>query len=73
MIDTPDVFWAVIISMYIGNLVLLILNLPLIPYIAKMLSIPRTLPDPVHPVLHADGQLHRPEQCTELLFLVAFG
>jgi putative tricarboxylic transport membrane protein len=62
MTDEPDVFWAVIISMFIGNLVLLILNLPLIPYIAKILTIPRTYLIPVHPVLHADGQLYRPEQ-----------
>ena len=41
MIDEPQIFWAVIMSMFIGNLVLLILNLPLIPYIAKVLSVPR--------------------------------
>ena len=41
MIDEPQIFWAVIISMYIGNIVLLVLNLPLIPYIAKILTIPR--------------------------------
>jgi putative tricarboxylic transport membrane protein len=34
----PEIFWAVIISMYLGNVVLLILNLPLIPYIAKILA-----------------------------------
>ena len=39
-IDQPDVFWAVIVSMWIGNIVLLILNLPLIPYIARILAIP---------------------------------
>lgn len=39
-IDQPDVFWAVIISMWLGNIVLLILNLPLIPYIARILAIP---------------------------------
>ena len=39
-IDQPDVFWSVIVSMWIGNIVLLILNLPLIPYIAKILAIP---------------------------------
>lgn len=39
-IDEPDVFWSVIVSMWIGNIVLLILNLPLIPYIAKILAIP---------------------------------
>jgi len=42
-IDNPDVFWSVIISMYFGNLVLLILNLPLIPYISKLLVIPRPI------------------------------
>ena len=41
--DNPAVFWSVIISMYIGNVILLILNLPLIPYIAKLLALPRQL------------------------------
>ena len=39
-IDQPDVFWSVILSMWIGNVILLILNLPLIPYIARVLAIP---------------------------------
>lgn len=39
----PDVFWGVIASMYVGNLFLLVLNLPLIPYIAKILDAPRPL------------------------------
>ena len=38
----PEIFWSVIMSMYIGMVVLLILNLPLIPYIARILAIPRT-------------------------------
>ncbi|MEE8271211.1 MAG: tripartite tricarboxylate transporter permease, partial [Alphaproteobacteria bacterium] len=42
-IDRPEVFWSVIISMYIGNVILLILNLPLIPYIARLLTIPSNL------------------------------
>ncbi|SFM00564.1 tripartite tricarboxylate transporter permease [Salibacterium qingdaonense] len=41
--DQPALFWGVIISMYIGNVFLLILNLPLIPYIAKILAIPRPM------------------------------
>jgi putative tricarboxylic transport membrane protein len=41
--QNPDVFWAVIISMYIGNIVLLILNLPLIPYIARLLALPKAI------------------------------
>ena len=42
-IDRPEVFWSVIISMYIGNVVLLVLNLPLIPYIARLLTLPSHL------------------------------
>ncbi|MDQ0158207.1 tripartite tricarboxylate transporter permease [Alkalibacillus salilacus] len=41
--DHPDVFWGVIASMYIGNIFLLVLNLPLIPYIARVLTTPRPL------------------------------
>ncbi len=42
-IDNPEVFWSVIVSMYIGNVILLILNLPLIPYIARILALPQTI------------------------------
>jgi putative tricarboxylic transport membrane protein len=38
-IDEPDIFWSVIVSMYIGNLFLLVLNLPFIPYIARLLTV----------------------------------
>jgi putative tricarboxylic transport membrane protein len=41
--ENPEVFWSVIVSMYIGNVILLILNLPLIPYIAKLLALPRQI------------------------------
>ncbi|WP_114785794.1 tripartite tricarboxylate transporter permease [Vibrio tetraodonis] len=42
-VDRPDIFWSVIISMYFGNFVLIVLNLPMIPYISKLLSVPRTV------------------------------
>jgi putative tricarboxylic transport membrane protein len=43
IVDEPQVFWSVIVSMYIGNLFLLALNLPLIPYLARLLLIPRSI------------------------------
>jgi len=73
MIDEPDVFWAVIISMYIGNLVLLILNLPLIPYIAKILTIPRTFLIPFILFFTLMGSYLGQNNSTELLILVGFG
>ena len=39
----PDLFWGVVASMYIGNVVLVILNLPLIPLWVKVLQIPANL------------------------------
>jgi len=46
-VEMPSLFWSVVISMYVGNVILLFLNLPLIPYIAKVLMIPRTLLAPL--------------------------
>lgn len=38
--EHPDVFWGIITSMYTGNVMLLILNLPLIPLWVKVLRVP---------------------------------
>jgi putative tricarboxylic transport membrane protein len=40
--NSPDLFWGVIASMYIGNIMLLILNLPLIPVWVSVLKVPYT-------------------------------
>ena len=37
----PAMFWGVIVSMYIGNLVLLALNLPLIPHLSRIIHLRR--------------------------------
>ncbi|MGI9369188.1 MAG: tripartite tricarboxylate transporter permease [Ruegeria sp.] len=73
MIDNPQVFWAVIISMYIGNIVLLILNLPLIPYIAKILAIPRNYLIPFILFFTLMGSYIGQNNATELLILVGMG
>jgi len=38
--DHPDIFWGVLSSMYVGNVMLLVLNLPLIPMWVQVLKIP---------------------------------
>ena len=73
MIDEPQIFWAVIMSMFIGNLVLLVLNLPLIPYIAKVLSIPRNFLIPFILFFTLMGAYIGQNNATELLILVGFG
>lgn len=38
--DHPELFWGLVASMYIGNVMLLILNLPLVPLFAQILRLP---------------------------------
>jgi len=38
--DHPDIFWGLVASMYIGNVMLLIFNLPLVPLFAQILRLP---------------------------------
>jgi len=39
-LDNPQFVWGLIASMYIGNVVLLVLNLPLVPLFAQILRTP---------------------------------
>ena len=73
MLDQPEIFWAVIISMYIGNVVLLILNLPLIPYIAKVLAVPRNFLIPFILLFTLLGAYLGQNNATELMILVGLG
>jgi putative tricarboxylic transport membrane protein len=38
--DNPQLFWGLVASMYVGNAMLLVLNLPLIPLFAQILKLP---------------------------------
>jgi putative tricarboxylic transport membrane protein len=41
MVQHPEIFWGVVASMYIGNVLLLIFNLPLVGVFASILRIPQ--------------------------------
>ena len=45
--ERPDVFWGVVASMYIGNVMLLILNLPLVGLWVQMLRTPYKILAPI--------------------------
>ncbi len=38
--DNPTLFWGLVASMYVGNVMLLVLNLPLVPLFAQILKLP---------------------------------
>ncbi|MBI3711208.1 MAG: tripartite tricarboxylate transporter permease [Proteobacteria bacterium] len=43
----PEVFWGLIASMYVGNVMLLLMNLPLIGLFVKILEVPRAYLSPL--------------------------
>jgi putative tricarboxylic transport membrane protein len=68
----PEIFWGLIASMYIGNVMLLFLNVPLIGILVKILEVPRAYLSPLILLLCVIGVYSAGEQ-TALLVAVAFG
>ena len=69
----PDMFWGLITSMYIGNVMLLILNLPLVGLFAKIAFVPSSIMNPIIAfvcILGAYGVNNNP---FDILFMVIFG
>lgn len=71
--DNPALFWGVIMSMYIGNIFLLVINLPLIPYFVKILAIPRPMLTSLVVVFSLVGVYGISFNTFDLLLLLIFG
>ncbi len=48
IVDEPALFWGLVVSMWIGNLLLVLLNLPLIGIWVRLLAVPVSGPVPGH-------------------------
>ncbi len=68
----PEIFWGLIASMYIGNIMLLLLNLPLIGLLVRILEVPRAYLSPLILLLCIIGVYSSGEQ-TAVLLAVLFG
>jgi putative tricarboxylic transport membrane protein len=73
MTEQPALFWGLIVSMWIGNLMLLVLNLPLIGLWVKMISIPYHLLYPAIIVFCAIGVFSLSNTEMDVYFMTAFG
>jgi len=71
--EHPDLFWGVIISMYVGNIMLLILNLPLIRMWVKVLEIPYGLLAPLILVFCLVGSLAESNKAGDAFVMLIFG
>jgi putative tricarboxylic transport membrane protein len=71
--DHPDIFWGVVSSMYIGNVMLLILNLPLIPIWVKILKIPYRILFPLIVLFCLIGAYSINNSVFDVIVMIIFG
>ncbi|RJP52966.1 MAG: tripartite tricarboxylate transporter permease, partial [Anaerolineaceae bacterium] len=69
----PDVFWGVIASMYIGNIMLLILNLPMIGLFVQLLKVPYSILSPLIIMFILVGAYALNNSVIDVLATILFG
>jgi putative tricarboxylic transport membrane protein len=69
----PDLFWGLITSMWIGNLMLLIINLPLIGIWVRLLTVPYRLLFPAIILFCCVGVVSINGSAAEVVILACFG
>ena len=73
MENAPDLFWGTIVSMYIGNGMLLVLNLPLIPIWVKVLKMPYHLLYPLILLFCLIGAYSLENTNADIIAMLVFG
>ena len=73
IVEHPDVFWGVIASMYIGNVVLLFFNLPLVGLWVQMLRVPYSIMAPVIVMICSIGVYSLKNDVDDVLMMFIFG
>ena len=73
MKEAPDVFWGTIVSMYIGNGMLLLLNLPLIPLWVMVLRVPYYLLYPLIILFCLVGSYSLANNVGDVIVMLVFG
>lgn len=68
-----DLFWTLVASMYIGNAILLILNLPLVGLFVKVLLIPRYILVPMVAMISYGAIYAASSSITDLMLMSGFG
>ena len=71
--ERPDVFWGVIASMYVGNVILLILNLPLVGLWVQLLKVPFGILGPVIAMFTTVGCYSLANETFSIYVFIGFG
>lgn len=73
MTKNPNLFWGMIASMWIGNLMLLVINLPMVGMWVKLLKVPYRLMFPAILMFCCIGIYSINSQSTDVMFIALFG
>jgi len=71
--EHPDLFWGVVVSMYLGNVMLLVLNLPMIPIWVQILRVPYPILFPLILLFCLIGSYSLNNSLFDVLIMVGFG
>ena len=71
--EQPHIFWGLIASMYIGNIILIILNLPLVGIFVNLLRVPFRILCPMIILISLAGTFSVNNSIFDLGILIAFG
>jgi len=71
--ENPEVFWGVITSMYIGNIILIILNVPLIKIFVKIIEIPYGIISPLIVLFCVIGAFSLNNNPVDVVLMMIFG
>ncbi len=71
--QSPDLVWGVIAALFVGNLVLLLLNIPMVGVFVKLLSIPPKYLMPIVTLIASVGIFSITGSAIDLYFMVGFG
>lgn len=71
--EHPNLFWGVMASMYVGNVMLLVLNLPLIGMWVRILKVPYPILFPIILLFCLIGSYSLNHSVTEVILMVLFG
>jgi putative tricarboxylic transport membrane protein len=71
--EKPQLFWAVVASMYIGNFILLLLNLPFVPLFANMLRVPKKVLLPLVMMFCVTGMYSVNNSVLDIWMMLGFG
>ncbi len=72
MTDYPELFWGIIVSMWVGNAMLVILNLPLVGLWVRLLSIPYAILFPAIIAFSVIGTYTVNNSTFDLLLVIGF-